>query len=335
MSVAIRTAVRIQDQDDAPSLGAGQNGYALTWDNASGAFVATALVTDHGALTGLSDDDHTQYALLAGRSGGQTLYGGTAANDDITIHGTSNGTRATSYVLLQPTAGNVGIGTSAPIAVLDIAGTGEINVYGASAGRGLWMTKDSAGNYKTMRFAGNDVSFFSANTDGATLTTERLTVKHTTGYVGIGTTTPSALLHAVVTTATNNALQTVLTLGVNVTDTGVGAVGLGAGLLFRLESSTTPDTAAARIRSVIFEATHATRKFDLVGTAFDAGGEREGWRVRGNGSAPAIGFLGATPQARIAHVADPAGGATVDAEARSAINSILSTLELFGFHAAS
>jgi hypothetical protein len=30
-------------------------------------------VTDHGALTGLTDDDHTQYLLLAGRSGGQTL----------------------------------------------------------------------------------------------------------------------------------------------------------------------------------------------------------------------------------------------------------------------
>lgn len=40
MAVAIRTATRIQDQDDAPALGAGQNGYALTWDNATGAFVA-------------------------------------------------------------------------------------------------------------------------------------------------------------------------------------------------------------------------------------------------------------------------------------------------------
>lgn len=35
-------------------------------------------VTDHGALTGLGDDDHLQYALLAGRSGGQTLYGDSA-----------------------------------------------------------------------------------------------------------------------------------------------------------------------------------------------------------------------------------------------------------------
>jgi len=40
MSVALRTITRLQDADDINvSLGAGQNGYALTWDNASGAFV--------------------------------------------------------------------------------------------------------------------------------------------------------------------------------------------------------------------------------------------------------------------------------------------------------
>jgi hypothetical protein len=34
-------------------------------------------------------------------------------------------------------------------------------------------------------------------------------------------------------------------------------------------------------------------------------------------------------------VADPSGGATVDAEARTAINAILVTLETFGLHATS
>lgn len=50
-------------------------------------------VTDHGALTGLGDDDHTQYPLLLGRSGGQTLIGGTAASNDLTLQSTSNATR--------------------------------------------------------------------------------------------------------------------------------------------------------------------------------------------------------------------------------------------------
>ena len=48
----------------------------------------------HNELSGLTaGDDHTQYALLAGRSGGQTLNGGTAASDDININTTSNATK--------------------------------------------------------------------------------------------------------------------------------------------------------------------------------------------------------------------------------------------------
>ena len=37
------------------------------------------ITSDHGSLGGLTDDDHSQYALLAGRSGGQVLGGGTAS----------------------------------------------------------------------------------------------------------------------------------------------------------------------------------------------------------------------------------------------------------------
>lgn len=47
----------------------------------------------HSTLTGLSSDDHTQYTLLAGRSGGQTLTGGTGASDGLTIIPTSNATK--------------------------------------------------------------------------------------------------------------------------------------------------------------------------------------------------------------------------------------------------
>jgi hypothetical protein len=58
----------------------------------SGSAVSSGGVTDHGALSGLTDDDHTQYAKLAGRSGGQTVIGGTGATDDLTLQSTSHGT---------------------------------------------------------------------------------------------------------------------------------------------------------------------------------------------------------------------------------------------------
>lgn len=63
------------------------------------------------------------YALLAGRASSQVLNGGTAANEDLTLRGTSHATKTTSYVLLQDTGGNVGIGTTAPDSVLHILGT--------------------------------------------------------------------------------------------------------------------------------------------------------------------------------------------------------------------
>ena len=52
-----------------------------------------------------------------------TIYGGSVANGVITIEGTSNATKTSSYVILQPTSGNVGIGTTIPTAKLHIGGT--------------------------------------------------------------------------------------------------------------------------------------------------------------------------------------------------------------------
>lgn len=64
----------------------------------------------HANLTGLSADDHTQYALLAGRGTGQTLIGGVNASNNLTLQSTSNATRG--YILandqVQAPAGAVG-----------------------------------------------------------------------------------------------------------------------------------------------------------------------------------------------------------------------------------
>lgn len=70
-------------------------GDALFYNAVSGEWEPSAPDTeiDHGVLNGLGDDDHSQYSLLAGRSGGQTLLGGTDANDDLTLGSTSNATK--------------------------------------------------------------------------------------------------------------------------------------------------------------------------------------------------------------------------------------------------
>ena len=54
-------------------------------------------VTDHGALSGLLDDDHTQYALLLGRTGGQTIIGGISSGDNLILQSTSNATKGNPF----------------------------------------------------------------------------------------------------------------------------------------------------------------------------------------------------------------------------------------------
>lgn len=71
-----------------PTIGDFQNATHNHQDAAGGGQL------DHGAaLTGLTDDDHTQYALLAGRSGGQTLQGSTDASEHLTLESTANATK--------------------------------------------------------------------------------------------------------------------------------------------------------------------------------------------------------------------------------------------------
>lgn len=53
----------------------------------------------HSSLQDLTTGDpHTQYALLAGRSGGQTLIGGTASANNLTLQSTSHATKGKIYL---------------------------------------------------------------------------------------------------------------------------------------------------------------------------------------------------------------------------------------------
>lgn len=60
-------------------------------------------------------------------------------------------------------------------------------------------------------------------------------------------------------------------------------------------------------------------------------GTLRGLKVGASGSK--LGFLGATPVVQQSKISDPTGGATIDAEARTAINAIIDSLEAFGFNA--
>lgn len=145
-------------QDVPPSIsGAGaligriifqKNGDSGSPDLVESAFASTFTTGgshDHGSMTGLEHDDHSQYAFLAGRVGGQLMIGGNALNDTLTIQGTNaSGNTGTNPNLIfkvgdagATTAmtilnnGNIGIGASDPGAYnLYINGTGFLNDSG-------------------------------------------------------------------------------------------------------------------------------------------------------------------------------------------------------------
>lgn len=66
---------------------------------------------DHGELNALSllDDDHTQYPLSIGRSGGQTLVGGSGSEDNLILQSTSDATKG-AVVFADPPWEDLNIG---------------------------------------------------------------------------------------------------------------------------------------------------------------------------------------------------------------------------------
>jgi hypothetical protein len=73
-------------------------GFTIFWDGLKWVASAPDTEIDHGTITGLLDDDHTQYLLLAGRAGGQSANGGVAASENLTLDSTSHATKGSIFV---------------------------------------------------------------------------------------------------------------------------------------------------------------------------------------------------------------------------------------------
>lgn len=130
-SIAI-TASQVSDFNEAAqdAIGgalANTSTINLSYNDAGNQITADVVQSgiDHGSISGLGDDDHTQYALLAGRAGGQSLNGGTASANNLSLSSTSDSTKG--KITLGASSAydeanvRLGIGTQSPESVLDLS----------------------------------------------------------------------------------------------------------------------------------------------------------------------------------------------------------------------
>lgn len=153
------------------------------------------------------------------------------------------------------------------------------------------------------------------------------TIGGTTPAAGTFTTlTATTSLNGTVTDSGTNTIVNMSTLTHN--SSGTPTVGFGTGVLFCAESSTTNGQSQGRIRTEWATATHASRKARMFLGVFDTA-ERVALTLEASGSAPMIGFLGATPAIRQTGGAKTAG-ATYGTNEQSMLQIAYNALRTFG-----
>ena len=193
------------------SLGAA-NQYLRVNSGATALEYATfpTIITDHGALTGLAADDHTQYAILAGRGSGQTLQGGTSGSATLQLSSTSNASKGRIHLAFD--GGDVWVGGAATASTLRLYSANATNYTGLVAGAQssditytLPITGGTAGQFLSTNGSGtlswatgatitgtaNRIPYYNTS---SSLASSGLTWDNTNSRLGINVISPSATL---------------------------------------------------------------------------------------------------------------------------------------------
>lgn len=159
---------------------------------------------DHGGQDGLTDDDHSGYAWLVGRSGGQTLKGDTASGGNLTLMSTAH---ATKGKILFGSSGysevddRIGVGTSSPSACVQATKTHN---SGTTLEQFRFSYDSNWGLYLVQNYVGaGDIKYELKQVYSGT-TYNVLSFK--SGNVGVGTASPATKVHVLDTSSTTPIL---------------------------------------------------------------------------------------------------------------------------------
>ncbi len=343
-------------------------GANITIVNGAGSITISAAaggVTDHGALTGLSDDDHTIYALLLGRAGGQVIIGGTAASDNLTFTATSSATDGTIFFKTDPTTEimritSAGIIVNNPVADIDFSifadtsgaatpsffsdgqAGGQIG-FGTNTPRAV-LTKTFATNERSVHItsslaahliiSGGNASVYLVDTNG-TVNERTIQINANADAFRIITLNDahSALGFDFFSCDMNNGRIVVGAAAALPAHFAVNGLSDEVQLLAQGHSTQTSpilvvqDSASVNIFEVGLSGITMADAKDIIANTVT------GTKI-GTAITQKFGFWDAAPVVQPLHIADPSGGVTVDAEARTAINAINAMLASTGLTAA-
>lgn len=116
---------------------------------------------DHGlAITGLTDDDHTQYALLAGRAGGQVLIGGNAGGEGLDLKATSHGTDGAIRLFTDGSTERVKLYSTGVFVINGVGSAGEQfeSYSGTSNGAGRFTNAGTSNTNSCVHLANANTS---------------------------------------------------------------------------------------------------------------------------------------------------------------------------------
>jgi hypothetical protein len=221
--------------------------------------VVTPIVA-HGTLTGLAGDDHTIYALLAGRNGGQVLIGGTASGDDLTLQSTSNAARGTvkiTDIVTSTTERSFLVGTlesshtlGALSAVMQIGGAistassfaSGLIISNSFTGAGdhplpfhLSATLDPSASITTAR----GMFVFPKFNSGASITIDRVTAIEFTYVTGAGSGAITTAQGMLIGGPAYGTLKPTTAIGITIANQGAAGIGTAIGIEIAAQSGAT------------------------------------------------------------------------------------------------